>query len=44
MIRIVVATTSPHGLPMPPSSTIETRISESPKVKLVGAINPSIMA
>src|SRR5713101_5952646 len=34
------ATATPHGLPMPPSRTIETRISESPKVQLSGEIEP----
>ena len=41
---MAVATVRPQGLPMPPRSTIDTRISESPKVKLFGATKPVIMA
>src|SRR5690606_18127810 len=42
--RMAVATTSPQGLPMPPSSTIDTMISDASKVKLVGAMKPIIIA
>src|SRR5581483_9075803 len=34
----------PSGLPLPPRMTIDTRIRESPKVKLAGATKPAIIA
>src|SRR5262249_24446790 len=35
------AMVTPQALPTPPRRMIETRISESPKVKLLGAMKPS---
>ena len=40
---MLAASATPQGLPRPPRMRIETRTSESPKVKLFGATKPFII-